>query len=62
MGFFNVMLINRALFVNQMLPLFSTTNSVYIQISSMGIYANLINWNADKAFKISERKPKMGEK
>ena len=62
MGFFNVMLINRVLFASQMLPLFSRTNPVYIQRASIGIYANLINWTADKAFKISERKPNMGEK
>ena len=48
------MLINRALFVSQMLSLFSKTNSAYIQIPLIGPH--------DKTFKISQRKLKIGEK
>ena len=35
------MLINRALFVSQMMPLFSRTNPAYLQISLKKIYAIL---------------------
>ena len=68
-GFFkkNLILINGALFVSQMSSLFSRTNPAYIEVSLKKIYASLklfkkFNGLHDKAFKISQRKLKMGEK
>ena len=56
--FKNVTLINRALFVSQMLSLFSRTNSAYVQISLKEIHASL---QLFKMFKFHTKKLKMGE-